>query len=239
MPVKPATDPAVEAIAVATVGARFEVEVGPSDRALRLDGAAAVARVGEIVDACLATPEFTCCRLRAGIDLRADVRSWTAETFDHLSHLGGWFYALRQVLESGGAGTAEPVRTWVWDMSCLVVSRAGDRILLHDERVASAADGPPAPDAPWMPIAVPIAPLARELAREGRAMQAVCAALRQEIERRGFSLPALAARIAPLGDMPHAALGDHELVLAIVAREIELPWIWTDVDRIDAWLAAG
>ena len=219
---------------VERIEARFELDVGPQEGMLRVDGRAAVERVADVVDACLATPDFTCCRFRAGLDLAVDGRSWTDETFDHLWHLGGWFNGVHGVLESGDG--AEAVRTYVWDESSLVLSRAGDRILLSDERVASGQLGPRAADAAWMPIAVPQAALVRELVREGRAMQGTAGAIQREIERRGFSRATLASRIAPLGDMPRAALGDHELVLAILAREIDLPAVWKDIDVLAAWL---
>ncbi|HXU03024.1 MAG TPA: hypothetical protein VN903_18785 [Polyangia bacterium] len=224
----------MEPVAVERVEARFELDVGPSEGSLRMDGRAAVERAGDIVDACVATADFDCCYFRAGLELTVDGRSWTEQTFDHLWHLGGWFHGVRAALASGEG--AEDVRTYVWDESSLLLSRAGDRILLSDEQVASGRYGARAADAAWMPIAVPDVALVRELVREGRAMQAAAGAIRREIERRGFSLAALAARIAPRGDMPRAALGDHELVLAILAREVDVGHIWDDVDALAAWL---
>ncbi|NTX04558.1 hypothetical protein [Myxococcus sp. CA040A] len=184
------------------------------------EGASLLGKERELVQLCLDTPNFNCCRLRFGLEVRIGGRSWTEGTFDHFWQVASWFTAVETLLVDGERSSAGAI---VWDQSALGLERDGSRVTMSDANVAQGLYGARAPDEAWMPVSVSLEELVFELANEGRILETLRQGMLADIQRRGFSLEQLQARLQGLGDRPDASLGDAELCLAILARELDPP----------------
>jgi hypothetical protein len=180
-----------------------------------------------LLDAWLAMPSFTCCRMQTGYIITIDADSPRYDVTDHFWHMGGWFYALNQVLASENA----EVKTFVWDESSLNMTRYGDMLTMFD--------GFPE-HRPYFfePATFPLHPFVDQMVREGQTSVRLMNDLIERLLARGYDAAELLAHVKPLGDKPNPADDDLDLKAAIIYRELYQPVYFDQVAQAAKLLAA-